>query len=134
MIFLDSSFLVDYLDGRAHTADFLEANRGRPFVASHLVFFELYRGGAHAGGPSAIDRIASSLEWVRLLETTDEHAREAALIEAELLELGQPINLGDVLIAGACRASGGALATCDGDFERVPELDVTVVSRDDAES
>ncbi|PSQ53145.1 hypothetical protein BRD20_04185 [Halobacteriales archaeon SW_8_65_20] len=46
-------------------------------------------------------------------------AREAARIEAELLDAGQPINLGDVLIAGVCRHHGSLLVTDDDHLNRV---------------
>ena len=75
------------------------------------------------GGREGIERVATGLDWIEPLRMTDETAREAAMIEAELLEEGQSINLGDVLIAGVCRHNGARLVTRDGHFERVAGLE-----------
>ncbi|MFC7080616.1 PIN domain-containing protein [Halorussus caseinilyticus] len=66
----------------------------------------------------------NGLDWVEPLPMTDATAREAALVEAELLDTGNRINLGDVLIAGICRHNGARIVTRDDHFERVQELDV----------
>jgi tRNA(fMet)-specific endonuclease VapC len=55
---------------------------------------------------------------------TGDAAREAALIEAELLEQGTPINALDMLIAGVVRDAGATLVTRDSDFDSVAGLDV----------
>ena len=54
----------------------------------------------------------------------DAAAKEAALIEAELLDAGERVNLGDTLIAGVCRHNGARIVTRDKHFERVQGLDV----------
>ncbi|THE62951.1 type II toxin-antitoxin system VapC family toxin [Salinadaptatus halalkaliphilus] len=119
MIVLDTTFLVDYLEEEPATAAFLEAHRNKPFFATTLTLFEAYRGGARTAGRDGVDRVADALDWIEPLEQTESIAREAAVIEAELLEAGAPINLGDILIAATCRHNGARLVTRDGDFERV---------------
>jgi len=47
-----------------------------------------------------------------------------SLVEAELLDAGNRINLGDVLIAGVCRHHGARIVTRDEHFGRVDGLDV----------
>ena len=49
MIALDTSYLLDYLDGVEDARDFLAEHADRPFFAPSLVLFEVYRGGARAG-------------------------------------------------------------------------------------
>lgn len=124
MIVFDTTFLLDYLDGVDATANYLEARPETPFFAPSLVLFEVYRGAARAGGRDALKRAASGLDWVEPLSLTDAAAREAALVEAELLDAGEPINLGDTLIAGVCRHNGARIVTRDGHFERVRDLEV----------
>lgn len=124
MIALDTSFILDYLDGIEATASFIEAHEREPFYAPTLVLFEVYRGAARVGGRDAIDEVASSIDWLESLPMTEVTAREAVLIEAELLDAGTPINLGDALIAGICRHNGARIVTRDGDYERVDGLDV----------
>ncbi|WP_311172536.1 hypothetical protein [Halobellus ordinarius] len=50
--------------------------------------------------------------------------REAAMVEAELLDSGERINLGDTLIAGVCRHHGERIVTHHEHFERVSGLDI----------
>lgn len=124
MIALDTTFLVDYLDGVDATADFLARHDDMPFVAPSLVLFEVHRGAARADGAAGIDRVDEALEWVDPLALTAAGAREAARVEAAVLDAGEPVNLGDVLIAGVCRHNDATLVTRDEDFGRVPDLDV----------
>lgn len=124
MIAFDTTFLLDYLDGEESTRRFLDSEEGKPFTAPSLVLFEVYRGAARADDGDALGRVVDGLAWLDPLPLTDGAAREAALVEATLLEDGEPVNLGDVLIAGVCRHHGATLVTRDEDFDRVPELDV----------
>lgn len=123
MIALDTTFLVDYLDGDPAAREFLEPRIDKPFYAPSLALFEAYRGAATSSGHDGIDRVATSLDWIEPLAVTEGAAREAATIEAELLADGTPINLGDVLIAGVCRHNGARLVTRDGDFDRIDGLE-----------
>lgn len=116
--------LAYYLDGVPAAAEFLEKYEEKSFFASTLALFEVYRGAACAGAREKLERVASGLDWIDPLSLTDVAAREAALIEAELLDSGTRINLGDTLIAGVCRHNGARIVTRDGHFERVDGLDV----------
>ncbi|WP_132057181.1 type II toxin-antitoxin system VapC family toxin [Halorussus amylolyticus] len=124
MLAFDTSFLVDYLDGADAASEFLTAHEDKPFFAPTLALFEVYRGAARTGGREQVERVATGLDWVEPLPSTDAAAREAALVEAELLDTGTPINLGDVLIAGVCRQNGAKIVTRDGDFDRISGLEV----------
>lgn len=124
MLALDTSFLIDYLDGEPTAGTFIEERRNRPFHAPALALFEVYRGGARTGGQEHLDRVRDALEWVEPLPLDNAAAEEAALVEAELLDAGSPVNLGDVLIAGVCRHHGADLVTRDGHFETVEGLTV----------
>lgn len=123
MIAFDTTFLLDYLDADPAAREFLEERENKPFFAPSLALFEVYRGAARTGGRENVDRVAAGLDWIEPLASTDAAAREAATIEAELLESGDPINLGDVLIAGVCRHNGARVVTRDSHFERVDDLE-----------
>ena len=124
MIALGTSFLLDYLDGVEGTATYLEAKEGKPFFAPSLALFEVYRGVARASGREGIERVESDLDWVDPLPLSEPAAREAALVEAQLLDSGNRINLGDALIAGICRHHGARIVTRDSHFDRVDDLEV----------
>lgn len=121
---LETSFLIDYLDGDEAARAYLEERSNTPFFAPSLSLYEVYRGAARSGGREAVERVEDSLDWVEPLELDRSGAREAALVEAELLDTGSPINLGDILIAGVVRDAGGTVVTNDSDFESVPDLAV----------
>jgi len=123
MIALDATFLLDYLDGDSGTEDYLVDHAEKPFFAPTLALFETYRGAARVEGAAGIERVTADLDWVEPLPFEDAAAQEAGRIEAELLDAGRPINLGDVLIAGVCRLHGATLVTRDGDFEAIDGLD-----------
>ena len=123
MIALDTSFLLDYLDGAPAAAAYLRENADKPFFAPSLALFEVYRGAARTDGREGIDRTASGLDWIEPLPLTEPAAREAALVEAELLDAGDRVNLGDTLIAGVCRHNGASIVTRDDHFDRVDDLD-----------
>ncbi len=124
MIVFDSTFLVDYLNEEDAAAAFLEEHDGKPFFAPSLALFEAYRGAARSVGHDGVERVTTGLDWIEPLDLTEPVAREAATIEAELLEDGTPINLGDVLIAAVCRHNGGQLVTRDADFDAVDDLEL----------
>lgn len=120
----DTTFLLDYLDGEESTQEFLKEHADKPFFAPGLALFEVYRGAARTGGRQQVERVADGLDWVEPLPLTDATMREAALVEAELLDTGNRINLGDVLIAGVCRHNGARIVSRDDHFERVEDLAV----------
>ncbi|WP_050007856.1 type II toxin-antitoxin system VapC family toxin (plasmid) [Haloarcula sp. NS06] len=124
MIAFDTSFLLDYLDGVEATAEYLADHEEKPFFAPSLALFEAYRGAARTGGREQIERVVSALDWAEPLPLEDAAAQEAALIEAELLDAGERVNLGDTLIAGVCRHNGARIVTRDKHFDRVQGLEV----------
>lgn len=124
MIVIDTTFVLDYLDGVEATAAFLRRHEDRPFGIPSIVAFETYRGAAIAQGPDGIDRVVTALEWLRPLALTEPVAREAATIEAEVADRGEPINLADTLVAGHCRHHDAPIVTRDGDLERVHGVSV----------
>lgn len=124
MIAFDTSFLLDYLDGVEATVEYLADHEEKPFFAPSLALFEAYRGAARTGGREQIERVVSALDWAEPLPLGDAAAQEAALIEAELLDAGERVNLGDTLIAGVCRHNGARIVTRDKHFDRVQGLEV----------
>lgn len=124
MIAFDTTFLIDYLDGIEATVTYLDSHEEKPLLAPSLSLFEVYRGAARTGGRDQIERVAAGLDWVEPLPVTEPAVREAALVESELLAAGEPVNLGDTLIAGVCRHNGTRLVTRDEHFEQVEGLDV----------
>jgi tRNA(fMet)-specific endonuclease VapC len=122
---LDSSFLIDYLDGHPDAQTYLE-DPDRPagsfYTPSH-VFFELYDGVGESADRT-LDEVDDAIDWVTPIPFTAASAREAIKIKDELQANGNAINLKDVLIAGTVREAGGTIVTRDRHFENVAGLHV----------
>lgn len=121
----DTSFFVDLFDPeRAHHAEartWYDAHANRPLFAPAVVKWELYRGGVRVGDAYTreLQRFTADVETVPL---TDDRALEAARVEQETREDGEPLAIADCLIAGIVRAVGGTIVTRDRDLERVRGL------------
>jgi tRNA(fMet)-specific endonuclease VapC len=73
--------------------------------------------------------VKQGLTWLNVEPFTDEVAEEAAEIQHELRKAGQVLSKADNLIAGQVREAGATLVTRDDDFERVEDMDVTVLNQ-----
>lgn len=132
MFFLDTSFLIDYLDGRPYTADFLTANADRPFFAAAISMYEVFVGEIVASSPDRdISNSDGRLDWLEIAPFEIADAREAARIYVELRDAGELINAQDVLIGGIARRRGATVVTADEDYRKVANLDVELLDRDE---
>ncbi|WP_254544589.1 PIN domain-containing protein [Halomarina pelagica] len=130
MTCLDTSFVIDYWRGEPHAATVIaEFGDNEPVWVPAIALFELYIGALLSDAPAeTVESVASDLSWADPLPFGEGPAREAARIDAALTERGEQINLADVLIAGTARDAGMRLITADAHFERVPDLDVRLVT------
>ena len=120
---LDTSALVDYLEGEESIGAFLTSNQ-QPFFASTVSLHEVFVGAVRLRGEDSLTDVRDDLDWVQPLELTVAGAAEAAIIDAELRDAGTPIGAMDTLIAGVARETGADLVTADSHFERVDGLTV----------
>lgn len=123
MACLDTSFLIDLLDGADGAREVMEEldESGRRHGVSPVSAAELYVG-AHGGTALEFERASELLRSLRWLELDRSCARRAGRIQAELLERGEPVGFTDCLIAATAIEHGETLVTADGDFDRVPDL------------
>ncbi|PSP89619.1 VapC toxin family PIN domain ribonuclease [Halobacteriales archaeon QS_4_69_34] len=124
MYSLDGSYLIDYLTGRPGAEAFLDTRDHEPFGTPTPALYEAYRGAALSAGPETVADLGERLDWVTPQPLTEAAAREAAVVEATLVDRGEAIAKFDYLIAGIVRAVGGTLVTADPHFERVDGLEV----------
>lgn len=124
---LDNSVLSDYLrsDNSRHeqAATVIESYDGAWYLPTP-VLWETLRYGARASRKPGVIETEAALDWADPLPVTAGAVTEAALIEAELLDHGTPINALDMLIAGIVREAGATIVTRDSDFSRVDGLQV----------
>lgn len=121
---VDTSFLVDYLNGDPAAEDWLAAAESESIHAPTVALFEVYRGVLRAELPGGLEAATDALEWTIPLPFSEPAARETARVEHELRTAGEQINYADRQIAGIARNAGATLVTRDRGFRRVDGLDV----------
>lgn len=129
MNFLDSSFLVDYLQGERYTEQYLAEQGHVPHFCPSIVTFELGYGALkHPSPKRTLATVSESIAWVEIIPFDEGAALEAAQIRDELRRDGSQIPTQDVMIAGVVRDAGGTLVTRDEDFTAVDGLDVELLA------
>lgn len=121
---LDSSYLIDYLEGNDGVQTWLESNEEAPLATTTVALYETYRGVLWSGSSMTMDDVFETFDWAAVLPFDEAAAREAALIQRELHENGTPVGTPDVMIGAVARSIGGTVVTRDNDFDHVRNLSV----------
>lgn len=125
---LDARFLVDYTnearDRHDDAVEFYDSEGGPIAIASTIALHEVYRGVCYYRSHDDLAAVRRRLSWVYPVAFSDEIARIAAGIHADLKRRGEMINGADVLIAATAMAHDVPVVTADDDFERVEGLEV----------
>ncbi|WP_049935935.1 PIN domain-containing protein [Haloplanus natans] len=126
MACLDTSFLIDVLDGneaaRETMADLDE--RDERHAVAPVTAAELWIG-ANLGSAREFRRTEELVESLLWLEFDRNCARRTGRLQAELMEAGAPLGFNDCVIAATALEYGRELVTGDADFEAVPDLRVS---------
>lgn len=127
---LDTTFLIDYLDGSDDVRRFLEAHGGDEFATTAMNYKEVAVGQRlnDAFDPQVF---SAAFDWLDVMPIAIEHAVPASAFEAELYRSETHTRravdaaTADLLIAGAAEAEGMTVVTRNvDDFERfVPVVD-----------
>lgn len=115
MTFLDSSVIIDMLEGDPEVVDAVE-ERGQPYLTSSLCVFEVLDGKVGSGSTDVV-AIRQQFGGVEDLELNEQIALEAARMQDELLNDGERMATRDLLIAATARSTGDELVVSDSDFE-----------------
>jgi predicted nucleic acid-binding protein len=115
MTFLDSSVIIDMLNGVDSTVEFVQ-EQGEPYLTSSICVFEVLDGKL-GGGQTDVVAARQDFGGVHALELTEEISLEAARMQDELLDDGQRMPTRDLLIAATARSTGDHLVVADSDFE-----------------
>ena len=132
MTFLDSSVIIDMLEGVPDVVEHVE-DRGQPYLTSSVCVFEVIDGEVGSG---STDIAAARQEFggVRALDLNERIALEAGRMQDQLMDDGERMAARDLLIAATARSTGDELITADGDFETqllTDVMDVTNLRGDD---
>jgi predicted nucleic acid-binding protein len=113
---LDSSFLIDYLDGEEATLVYLSENAEAPLYVPAIALYEIYEGAVYDDDdePKATRQ---NLDWMDdVLPFSETTALETARLQRSLLEEGSPLAPRDAMVAATAREVGATLVSGDGDF------------------
>lgn len=127
---LDSSFIIDFLDGEKEhhkqAVEWMKENKDKALATTPICAFEVLRGAAR------IQQNGKQVEFFLMALTIPEFGFEeavtAAETDAELHSKGESLSARDTLIASQARRHNYTLITRDEDFKDVPGLDVVVYS------
>ena len=131
MTFLDSSVIIDMLEGVPDVVEYVE-DRGQPYLTSSICVFEVTDGEV-GSGPTDVVAVRRKFGGVRALDLDEQIALEAGRMQDQLMDDGERMATRDLLIAATARSTGDELIVADGDFETrllTDLLDVTNL-RDD---
>lgn len=125
---LDTSFLVDLMDGNAGAvtrAKILEGQEMKQRIPAQVVY-ELYVGvGYTETSQKEVEKIQSVLDHRPIEHTTPEIAKLAGRIDGTLRREGKKVAPNDIVIGATARHYGEPVLTGNADdFERIPQVEV----------
>ncbi|MEF8774142.1 MAG: PIN domain-containing protein [Halobacteriales archaeon] len=129
MTFLDSSAIIDYLDGDRPVVRFVDEKTEPPYLTASLCVYEVLMGAVHAAGGTDVDGTRAEFGWVSAVDVTESVAVESARLQRTLSESGAVLSPRDALVAGAARSTGHRLVATDDDFDDEPLRRVLDVAR-----
>ncbi|MFC7203504.1 type II toxin-antitoxin system VapC family toxin [Haloferax namakaokahaiae] len=115
MTFLDSSVIIDYLDGVEEIVEFVDEQP--VIVTSSICVYEVLAGEVFSAGQTDLIGARENFGRVTALDFSEEVALEAARMQTHLLESGTPMSPRDLMIAATARSAGKELAVSDADFD-----------------
>jgi len=130
--FLDSSVIIDMLEGVPDVVDYVE-DRGQPYLTSSVCVFEVIDGEV-GSGTTDVDKVRQEFGGVRALDLNEQIVLEAGRMQDQLMNDGERMAARDLLVAATARSTGDELIVADSDFETqlLTELiDVTNLRGDD---
>lgn len=132
MTFLDSSVIIDMLEGVPDVVEYVE-DRGQPYLTSSLCVFEVIDGEVGSGDTDVVG-VRQEFGGVRSLDLNEQIAIEAGRMQDRLMDDGERMAARDLLIAATARSTGDELIVADGDFETrhlSDSMDVTNLRSED---
>jgi len=127
MTFLDTSVIIDYLEGVDSVVTFVD-DQDTLFTASICVY-EVLEGEVFGPGKTDVFQTRQAFGRIQALDFTESIAIEAANLQANLLDAGTPVSPRDTMIAATAQSTGDILVTADDDFEAFSDMmDVVTLS------
>ncbi|HLC71523.1 MAG TPA: type II toxin-antitoxin system VapC family toxin [Candidatus Nanoarchaeia archaeon] len=127
-MFLDSTFLIDFLRGKLKAVSFVEKNEFLPLFTSEINVFELIDGVYYQDQMVAqhLEKIFALLARINVLHFDRKAALKAGEISGRLTRDGEKIGELDCLIAGVALSNGILNFVTDNEkhYRKIKELKV----------
>lgn len=124
MVVLDTSIVIDYLEGKRTVVEAVDKySKSSEVAITFITEYELLKYKGEKIGRTIGDIVSSFL----VLHSDDSAAVLAALIYKNLKSGGKLINENDILLAGICLANNEMLLTGDSDFAKIGNKDIIVI-------
>ncbi len=125
MACLETSFIIDLLQGKEIVKalkEEIDRTETRLTIAAPSVM-ELWTGALISGqSEKEKSKIIELLQSLEILNLDEKSAKEAAEIEAELIQKGLTIETEDIMIAAIARINNEKLITGDAHYARIVNL------------
>jgi predicted nucleic acid-binding protein len=115
MTFLDTSVIIDYLEGIEPVVAFVDEQE--TLLTSSVCVYEVLAGEVFRHGGTNIYQRRQDFGRVEALDFNERIAVEAARLQAELLDDGESLAPRDMMIAATARSTGDEFVVADSDFQ-----------------
>ena len=115
MTVLDSSVIIDYLDGVEEVVEFVD--KQPVLVTASVCIYEVLAGEVFSTGDSDLIEARVNFGRVAAVDFSEEIVFEAARMQSRLLESGTPMSPRDLMIAATARSEGKELVVSDTNFD-----------------
>jgi len=115
MTFLDTSVIIDYLEGVEPVVMFVDEQE--QLLTSSVCVYEVLAGEVFQPGGTNIHQRRQDFGRVEALDFNERIAIEAARLQADLLDDGDSLAPRDMMIAATARSTGDEFAVSDSDFQ-----------------
>ena len=124
MYILDSSALIEVLEGHPKAEKIMELFGSAELVTTSLCVHEILAGALSKKDRFLLENLLNSM---RILDHTARAAVLGATMQQELSQTGTMINKFDILIAAICKINNGELITLDKDFAKIKNFRAIVL-------
>ncbi len=126
-ICLDTDFLVNFLKNKSVEIEFVKNKEFQSELATTTInLFELYYGAYKSDNKEHnLKILIQAVSRLNILNLSDNSARRAGEISAQLEKQGKPIDFRDILIGAIAQENGYSMKTYNiKDFSRIPTLEI----------
>lgn len=126
MTFLDTSVIIDYLEGIEPVVAFVDEQE--TLLTSSICVYEVLAGEVFQPGGTNIHQRRQDFGRVEALDFNERTAIEAARLQMDLLDDGESLAPRDMMIAATARSTGDQFVVADSDFQTDVLADVMTVT------